>query len=438
MLNTLTHAAFLGTILIISMLLSSCQKAPIAEQDASSILNQVAERYVKLGLELGQYDKDYVDAYLGPKEWADAAKSNPRTKIQLGEDIAALLLKLESLAVVDKELATRQKALFRNVRAMDVRIRMLNGELFSFAEEARLIYDAILPAYDFSQFDQALSEIDKLIPGEGDLASRVDAFRDTYVIPQEKVHAVVDMAIGECRARSAKHIALPPSEHFELEYVTDKNWSGYNWYQGNNKSVMQVNQDFPMKIDRAIGLGCHEGYPGHHVWNVLLENELLVAKGWVEFSLYPLFSPYGLIAEGSANFGVDLAFPGKENINYTRDILFPLAGLDPQKAAALDKLNVLTTRLSHASTATAQLYLDGKISREQALELIRKYSLVSPRRAEQSLRFTEQYRAYVLNYNLGKDIVASYVNKQGEDQDSRWQAFERMLTNLSTASDMQD
>lgn len=84
-----------------------------------------------------------------------------------------------------------------------------------------------------------------------------------------------------------------------------------------------------MNIDRAIGLGCHEGYPGHHVWNVLVENELLVGKGWVEFSIFPLFSPYGLIAEGSANFGIDLAFPGVENIEYAREILFPLAGLDP-------------------------------------------------------------------------------------------------------------
>lgn len=433
-----SHIVLVSALLAIIMLLSSCKESPQPGQEVNLMLNQAAENYVKLGLELGQYDKDYVDAYLGPQEWADLAKSEPRSKAQLAQNISALLLEIQNLAPKDKTLAIRQKALFRNVRAMDVRIRMLNGETFSFAEEARLIYDAKLPTYDFSQFDQALDEINQLIPGEGELASRVDAFKETFAVPTENVNAVVDKAISECRARSAQHISLPPSENFELEYVTGKNWSGYNWYQGNNKSLMQVNQDFPMKIDRAIGLGCHEGYPGHHVWNVLVENELLVKNGWVEFSLYPLFSPYGLIAEGSANFGVDLAFPDEDNINYTRDVLFPLAGLDPEKATSLDQLNKLTTRLSHASTATAQLYLDGKISREEALELIRKYSLVSAERAEQSLRFTEQYRAYVLNYNLGKDIVANYVNKQGEDQDSRWQAFEDMLTNLSTASDMQD
>ena len=199
---------------------------------------------------------------------------------------------------------------------------------------------------------------------------------------------------------------------------------------------MQINLDFPVKIDRAIGLGCHEGYPGHHVWNVLVENKLLKEKGWVEYSIFPLFSPTALIAEGSANYGVDLAFPGNEKIEYEREILFPLAGLDPEKAVMLDKLNKLTQSLSHATNATAQLYLDGEITREEAIEQRRKYSLTSQERAEQSVRFIEQYRSYVLNYNLGKDIVTRYIEKQGDDQATRWAAFERMLTELPSASDM--
>ena len=86
--------------------------------------------------------------------------------------------------------------------------------------------------------------------------------------------------------------------------------------------------------------------------------------------------------------------------------------------------------------ATAQLYVDGLISRKEAIEQRRKYSLTSRDRAEQSVRFIEQYRSYVLNYNLGKDIVTEYIEKQGDDQRSRWEAFERMLTELSSASEM--
>ncbi len=399
-------------------------------------LDQEAERYVRLALELGEYDPDYVDAYLGPSELAEAAKKNLRSTDELAEAISMLRKDLENFSPTDSEMIIRYRALLSNVQAMETRIRMVRGEKFSFADEARLIYDATLPNYDFSEFDRALEEISQLIPGEGDLADRVDAFRDTLVIPIDRLNAVIDLAIEECKQRTSKHISLPPSEHFTLEYVSAKNWSGYNWYQGENESLMQINMDFPVKIDRAIRLGCHEGYPGHHVWNVLVENRLLKEKGWLEFSIFPLFSPAGLIGEGSANYGVDLAFPGDEKIKFEREVLFPLARLDPAKAEVLDKLNKLTSSLDHAMTATAQLYLDGKISRDEAVEQRRKYSLTSRARAEQSVRFIEQYRSYVLNYNLGQDIVRAYIDKQGDDQDSRWKAFERMLTELSSASDM--
>src|SRR5436189_3264532 len=32
-------------------------------------------------------------------------------------------------------------------------------------------------------------------------------------------------------------------------------------------------------------LAAHEGYPGHHVYNVLLEKNLLQDRGWIEFSV---------------------------------------------------------------------------------------------------------------------------------------------------------
>ncbi len=396
-------------------------------------LDHQAERFVKLALELGQYDADYVDAYLGPEQWATIAKNELRSKEDLSRAISALFSELKEMSPTDKIAIHRHKALLLKVRAMDTRMRMFMGETFSFADEARLIYDASLPDYSFTDFDQVLKEIDQLMPGKGDLATRIDAFRNTLVIPQERLDEVIKLAINECKLRTVKHIDLPSSEHFTLEFVHGKNWSGYNWYQGNNESLMQINLDFPIKIDRAIDLGCHEGYPGHHVWNVLVENKLLKEQNWIEYSIFPLFSPEALIGEGSANYGVDLAFPGDEKIKYEREVLFPLAGLDPEKAAILDKLNELTGKLSHATTATAQLYLNDKISNEEAVEQRRKYGLTSRERARQSVKFIEQYRSYVLNYSLGKDIVTNYIEAQ---EGSSWQAFERMLTDLPSASEM--
>jgi len=422
------------SILLLISVLFSAPTVVLADADK---LGDAAERYVRLGLELGQYDKDYVDAYLGPKAWQEAAKK-PRAKNALASAIASLLKELQAMSFEDAELAVRHKALYRNVRAMDARVRMVNGEKFSFAEEARLIYDVKLPSFDFAEYDRVLGEIDALLPGEGDLAARMDEFRSSFNIKPERLGKVFDKAIDECRTRTKKFISMPQDESFKLEYVTGKSWSGYNWYQGNNLSLMQINQDFPTKIYGAVGLGCHEGYPGHHLWNVLVEEELIKDKGWIEFNLYPLFSPYGLIAEGSAEYGVDLAFPGSEKTDYEQDVLYPLANIDTKDAKLLDKLNALSKRLKYSRIAIAQRYLDGEIGREEALDLTIKYSLVSEKRAESSIKFLDQYRAYVLNYSLGEDLIASYIAARSKTQVERWSLFKKLLTELNTASDLVD
>lgn len=398
-------------------------------------LSAAAENYVHLGLELGQYDKDYVDAYLGPKSWQDKA-AEPRSKKKLAADISALKNQLADMSFKSAELSVRHKALSRNVRAMDVRVRMVNGETFSFTDEARLIYDVVLPEFDFATYDQARANIETLLPGKGDLASRVDAFRSTFDVPAEKLEKVFATAIDECRVRSKAFISMPEQESFTLEYVTGKSWSGYNWYQGNNISLMQVNQDFPTKIDSAIGLGCHEGYPGHHVWNVLIEEELIKGKGWVEFNLYPLFSPYGLIAEGSAEYGVRLAFPEAQKAQFEQDTLYPLAGVSTKDADLLGQVKELLAELRYSRIAIGKLYLDGDISRDEAVKRTVKYSLVSEERANASISFVEQYRAYVLNYSIGEDLIAAYIARRSETHAERWAQFKQLLTELSTASDL--
>ncbi|MEM1193352.1 MAG: hypothetical protein AAGH42_08185 [Pseudomonadota bacterium] len=395
-------------------------------------IDQIAERFVKLALNIGQYDKDFVDAYQGPEAWMAEAKANPRALTTLLLDARGLMNELRSLP--DNVDTDRRTMLEKQVIAAMTRIEMTRGNFYPFDEETRLLYDAVAPDYDLIQFDEVLFEIDQLLPGTGTVADRVDAFRETLAIPKAKLKTVFDAAIAECRRRTLTHYDLPAGETFRLEFVTDKPWSGYNWYQGGFESLIQVNTDFPIIIDRAVDLGCHEGYPGHHTWNVLLERDVLKGKGWIEYAVYPLFSPLSVTAEGSANYGIDLAFPGDEKIAFERENLFPLAGLDPAAADTLATLNALRARLSHARNHVARAYLDGDITREEAIVMSMKYNLMSRDRAEQSVAFTETYRGYVINYNLGKEIVSDYIDAavaQGED---RWAAFEHVLRTPSTAS----
>ena len=194
--------------------------------------------------------------------------------------------------------------------------------------------------------------------------------------------------------------------------------------------MIQVNLDLPIAIDRALDLAAHEGYPGHHVYNALLEQRYAQpspgGKGWVEFTLYPLFSPQSLIAEGTANFGIEVAFPGAERLAFERDVLFPLAGLDPADAERWSLVQAELKVLAFADNEAARGYLDGRLDRAQAEAFLVRYSLRSEAQAAQRLRFIDTYRSYVINYNLGEQLVRQWVERQGGTAAAparRWAVF---------------
>lgn len=400
---------------------------------AISEMNRMAEDYVKLALAVGQHDADYVDAYYGPEGWQQEAKANRRTLDAIKQEAAALIVRLRKLSAPrsDELIYLRHQYLLKQLQSLAARVEMLRGAKFTFDEESRALYDAVAPVYPESHFKEILTRLEVLLPGSRPIAERVETFKQGFIIPKEKLDAVFKAAIEEARRRTRLHIELPPAENFELEYVTGKSWSGYNWYKGNSHSLIQINTDLPIFIDRAIDLACHEGYPGHHVYNVLLEQRLVKEKGWVEFSIYPLFSPQSLIAEGSANFGIEVAFPGDERIEFEKKVLFPLAGIDPLKAAKYYEVQAVLAKLAYAGNEAARRYLNGEINRDKAAEYLVRYTLVSPERAAQRVRFFDQYRSYVINYNLGQDMVRSYIEQRGgtaRNPKKRWDEFKKLLS----------
>ena len=394
-------------------------------------LDAVAERYVVLALSLGAHDPNYVDAYYGPDSLEAAAKAAPMSVAAIGSAADSLIARLGDTvpSYADSLVQLRHTYLRTQLGAMAARARALGGAGLSFDAEARAFYDAVPPSYSDAHFDSLLARLDSLLPGPGALATRYQRFRDQVAIPAERVDTVFKTAIAACRARTLAHMDLPEGERFDLEYVTGTSWNAYNWYQGDYRSLIQVNLDFPIQVDRAVDLACHEGYPGHHVYNARLEQKLVRDRGWVELSVYPLFSPQSLIAEGSANYGIDMAFPGEARTRYERDSLFPLAGLDPSLAATNAAVREVNTALNYARNEVARRYLDGDLDSAAAVAAMQRYWLQTPDQAAKTLRFIDTYRSYVINYNLGRDLVARWIEREGgDDAETRWQAFEQLLS----------
>lgn len=404
---------------------------------AHQSVDEMAKEYVYLVLAVGEHDGGYVDAYYGPAQWRKVVKANKWDKATIMSKAKKLQQNLPAVASQkDKMDKLRVHYLHKQLTALITHTDALSAQKsgkvnakpkYSFDQQSQLLYDTQAPRNDLASYDAALAEIEKLLPGDGPLYERVAAFRKRFEIPADKLGVVFDRALAECRDRTKVFVDLLPKENFTLEYVKDKPWGGYNWYKGDAYSLIQINTDFPTAISRAVDLGCHEGYPGHHTYNALLEHHLVKQRGWMEYSVYPLFSPQSLIAEGSANYGIKMAFPGDDKFKFEKEVLFPLAGLDPKTAEEYQQYQELAGKLSFSRNEIARMYINGDIDREQAIKLSQKYGMSTRARAEQSLSFVDTYGAYVINYNWGRQMVQEYI-EQAKTNEERWQLFYQLLS----------
>jgi hypothetical protein len=162
----------------------------------------------------------------------------------------------------------------------------------------------------------------------------------------------------------------------------------------------------------------------------------VLERGWVEYSVYALFSPQSLIAEGSANYGVDMAFPGEARTAFERDSLFPLAGIDTALAARNGEVRQIVERLNYGRNEVARRYLDGTIDSAAARAEMQHLWLSTPDAAAKTVRFIDEYRSYVINYNLGRDLVADWVEHRGDTPAERWAAFRTLLSTPRLPGDL--
>lgn len=418
--------------------LALATRAEPSPRGQAATLDAVARDFVRLVLAVGQHRPDYVDAYFGPRELrveADAAGKRPLDALAAE---AGRLLREASAARAPSAADRRRKAyLVAQLGAARAFVLSLEGKRLSFDAEARAYFGVTPPRRGLARYEKIAERIAHLLPGEGTLAERYARYRDRFVVSRERIEPVFQAAAREARRRTLAHVALPEGERFSLELVTGKPWSGYNWYRGGYESLIQVNTDLPFRLENAINLAAHEGYPGHHVFNALREQRLARGKGWIEFTVFPLFSPASFLAEGTGNHAIEMAFPGDERTTFERDVLFPLAGLDPSEAVRQAEIRELLRDLRGAGIETARAYLEGEMSAEEVQAWNVRYGLATPERARKYVEFVDVYRSYVVNYGYGEELVARYVDARGgKDRARRWRAFLELVSEPMLPADL--
>ena len=424
----------LAGALILSLLLASGARAA----DSHAAIDSAAERYVRLQLAIGVHDSDHVGWYYGPPQWRTQAEAErlPNDALKPIADRLLVDARAGSARASDPQTQRRWRFLLAHLEAARFRLDQLSGVKLSFDEEARRLFGVVPELQPLESYDAVLARIDALVPGAGALSERVEAFRNRFAVPPDRVAAVMQAAVEECRRRTRAHIALPSGDAFTLELVRSSGWSGNNVYQGHARGTIQFNTDFPMIVDRVIELACHESYPGHHAHVSLLDERLLRQRGWIEYSIFPLFGPLGFIAEGEASNAYAVAFPPDELVRFESTVLYPMAGIDPSDAPRLRSLRAELNQLAGARLTIDRLFLDGRLDRAGALALLQKYQLVSPAFAVKILAFAEKYRSYVINYGLGEIAVRNYLRRGGDAAATRWRALEALIAEPSLPADL--
>ncbi|HTB68159.1 MAG TPA: hypothetical protein VK727_18195 [Steroidobacteraceae bacterium] len=367
----------------------------------------LAQAFVSLALQLGHSPghESEVDSYFGAATLVPTAAAPSRTLAELSATAQRLVA---DISHQQQHLpSTRGARLLDQARTLAALIEELqHPHARSFAAQAWAVYAMRVPAVDPQATRRTLSALAALLPGTGSVADRLDAYRLRFVIAPQRRRAVFERALQECRARTLKHWALPGGERVEVEWSTDVP-AAWQRYQGGNRSTLQINAQAVAFAEQALDVACHEAYPGHHSQFVLLTQHAGPTGPPVEDTIALLHSPASVLREGAANFGVELAFPLAARVAFDRNVLFPLAGLDPSQADRYEHVNALVADLAAAAVPILASYQDGSRSFADAAAELRADALVSS--PEALLRFVDEEGAYTLGYTAARDSIRNFV-----------------------------
>lgn len=390
---------------------------------------QFGEEFARLALAIDEHMPGYVDSYFGPEEWAQEAKQAGKLPLQdltrSTEQLAANLSQADGLDSQRKDFLEKQ------LTAMQMSLRLLAGEKLSLADEVQTLYDVQPRWKDESIFMEAQEMLDQTLPGEGSLKERLDAWKKSLEVPVEKVKAILPLITNRLRELTHAKFPLPEEETFNVEFVSNQPWSGYNWYFGNYRSRIDINTDLPIRISGLPDLMAHEGYPGHHTELCIKESKLIRQMNYQELVVNLINSPACVIAEGIATTALITVLTGDELEDWYRQEILPLAGMHHIDTTVITALRRARENMTGVGGNAAFMLHDQKKDTAEVSLYIQQYGLHTAQEADKLINFISNplYRSYIFTYHVGHDLLEELFTHGDRDQ-----YFRRLLEEPVTPS----
>jgi hypothetical protein len=353
------------------------------------------ERYLELGLRLGRHVDGLVDSYYGPselKQQVDAEDLVPPET--LAGDADSLLRELPDGWLRDQ------------VHGLATYARVLAGEPISYSDEVEACYGVRPERFDENVYRAAHEQLDALLPGDGSLLERREAWRNANQMPPGQLMPVLSDVLAELRRRTADFFGLADGEEMFVEEVHDEPWWAFNYYLGGLRSRVVVNLDVPTTYDDLLDLAAHEAYPGHHTERSTKERLLVREEGLIDETINLVPTPQSLLAEGIAETAYEIL--GEEAREATVAIMRQ-HGISYDAELAREVRRAFTPMRRLGVDAALLVYEDGA-TEEQAKAHLMRWGVLTEQRATQSIRFVldPTWRAYVITYSSGGELARAY------------------------------
>ena len=369
--------------------------------DATTVIRE----YLLLGLRFDRIEEGYVDSFTGdPTLRAAVGAEPPPDPAQLARRAQTLMTELP-----DDLEPQRADYLAAHLRALACAGRKFAGEDVGFVTEVHDYFDVDVVKGDPEKYREAHRKLDEALGGSGSLADRMQTYRAGEEIPPERLEECIHAFSSALRDRVRAEFPLPDAETINYEIVTDKPWSGFNYYEGDYRSTVAVNADLKQQMSGLPRLVAHESYPGHHTEHCRKESGLVAGQNQTEQTIFLVNTPQCLMAEGLADLALYAAI-GPSWGAWAAEIYADLGlRFDGERAVAVADAGLL---LADVRQDAALMLHDEHRDVDDVVAFLQRWQLTSETRARQSLRFLSSplWRAYTSTYVEGYRLLRAWLD----------------------------
>ena len=241
-------------------------------------LDAIAEGYVRAALRLAQHDPDLVEAWRGPESLAPG----PRGPVDQHRRRHRRPSMTPSISRRHVSVAENRRGSISDpqLRALRFAAGRLLGRSASIDEQAREEF-GIAVAADIEAARRTMrSEIDQSsCPGGRARRTRSRTLTRTDHRSRTRKRGDASAARRACRDAARRRLIYCRGRRRQRSAFHKRMpWDALRRHTpAGIGTQIEINDEGPLDVSRALRLACHEGYPGHHVQHLLIDQIVRVA-----------------------------------------------------------------------------------------------------------------------------------------------------------------